>query len=298
MQDSDNSQTTSAKSQLNYCIVMPVHNEETYILNALESIANQIHRPIELIIVNDNSTDATPELIQGFIGPHPYMKMVNSGTHSTEHQPGSKIVRAFYKGFEQLEKEWDVVVKLDADVILPTDYFEKILEKFATDSTIGIAGGLAYIQENGEWVYEPIGNKKQVRGPFKSYSKACFEQIGGLKTSIGWDTVDELLAQYHGFKIEVLPDLKVKLQKSTGKDYRAIHAQKTGQAFYRMDYGWMISGIAALKVAWNKKSAKSFFQITTAYFQSALKSDSKMVNRAEGKFIRKYRWKGILSKIF
>jgi len=50
-------------------------------------------------------------------------------------------------------------------------------------------------------VLEDLTNKDHLRGALKSYRKECFDAIGGLKSSMGWDTVDELLAQYHGWKI-------------------------------------------------------------------------------------------------
>ena len=281
---------------LKYSVIIPVHNEEKHIGKALNSLVNQSVLPEEVIVVNDNSTDRTQEILWEFQRKFSFIQVISSNSTSTEHQPGAKIVSAFYKGFDQLKPEWDIVSKLDADVILPSNYFEEIIEAFASNSTIGIAGGLAMIEENGKWVYEKIGNKKQVRGPFKSYSKACFEKIGGLKKSIGWDTVDELLARYYGFEVCVLPNLIVKLQKPTGKEYKEIHGLKTGQAFYRMDYGLLISLIAALKASFKKKSPALFFDISKAYLKSVSNSDSKIVTKEEGKFIRKYRWEQIFKR--
>lgn len=277
-----------------YSIILPAHNEEKFIGNALQSIVQQSYLPKEVMVVNDNSTDSTEEIVRGFIEKYPFIQMIHSESNQTTHEPGSKIVQAFYKGFEKLSSDWDVIVKMDADVILPTNYFQEIIGEFQNNSSIGIAGGLAMIEKKGEWTFEKIGNKKQVRGPFKAYSKACFEKIGGLKKSIGWDTVDEFLAKYYGFELKVRPDLHLKLQKPTGNDYKKIHNQKTGQGFYKMDYGFIISTIAAAKLAWNKKSFFSFFATMKGYLDLALTSSEKLVNREEGKFIRSYRWSGIL----
>lgn len=281
---------------LKYSIILPAHNEEKFIGNALKSIVQQTYLPKEVIVVNDNSTDATEEIVQGFVENYSFIKMTHSESNQTTHEPGTKIINAFYKGFENLNSNWDVIVKLDADVILPSDYFEKIIQTFQSDKKIGIAGGIAMIEENGNWIYEKIGNKKQVRGPFKSYSKDCFEKIGGLKKSIGWDTVDELLAKYYGFEVKVLPELEVKLQKPTGKNYQKIHGKKTGEGFYKMDYGWWISVVAALKASTIKKSPLLFFTMMKSFLKSSLNADSKIVTKEEGKFIRSLRWRGILKR--
>lgn len=285
------------ENKFKYNIIIPVHNEEKYISNCLNSIVNQTHLPQEVIVVNDNSTDDSEKIIQEFAQNYSFIKSINSENHSTDHLPGSKIVNAFYKGFEHLKNEWDVIVKLDADVILPSNYFEEILAAFESDPKIGIAGGLAFVEQNRKWVYEKIGNKKQVRGPFKSYSKDCFEKIGGLKKSIGWDTVDELLAKYHGFEVKVLPELEVKLQKPTGLNYQKIHLQKMGESFYKMDYGFIISFIAAAKSSWKSKKPLNLFSILKSYNKHLLSSDNKIVTKEEGKFIRKHRWNGILNAL-
>lgn len=285
------------ENKFKYAIIIPVHNEEKHIKNALNSVVQQTYLPKEVIVVNDNSTDLTEKIVSEFIVNFPFIQIIHSGSNSTQHEPGNKIVNAFYKGFERLNCDWDVIVKLDADVILPENYFEEITNEFQSNPKVGIAGGLAMIEENGVWQYEKIGNKKQVRGPFKAYSKACFQQIGGLKKSIGWDTIDELLAQFHGFEIKVRTDLYVKLQKPTGKNYKNTHNQKAGQGFYKMDYGWIISFIAALKLAWSKKSFNSFILSYKGFLTSQLNADQKLVTKEEGRFIRKLRWKGILKKL-
>src|SRR5690606_12206857 len=131
----------------------------------------------------------------------------------------------------------------------------------------------------------------------KSYSKDCFEKIGGLKKSIGWDTVDELLAKYYGFEVKVLPELEVKLQKPTGKNYQKIHGEKTGEGFYKMDYGLWISVVASLKASLNKKSFSVLIYMLKDYTNARLNSHSKIFTKEEGKFIRSFRWKGILNRL-
>src|SRR5690606_22966997 len=109
--------------------------------------------------------------------------------------PGSKVIRAFQRGMQEITCNWDIIVKLDADLILPSDYFEKVISVFESDSQAGMAGGFASIEKNGQWVLEKLTDNDHIRGAFKAYRKECFEQIGGLKPAMGWDTVDELLAR-------------------------------------------------------------------------------------------------------
>lgn len=283
---------------IQYSIIIPAHNEEKFIGKTLESIIDQTVLPSQVIVVNDNSIDSTEKIVQNFLEKHSFIKCIHSETKSNEHLPGNKIVQAFYKGYEKLDTNWDIIVKLDADVILPNNYFEEILKIYSIEPKAGIVGGLAMIEKNGKWIYENIGNKKQVRGPFKSYSKSCFHAIGGLKESIGWDVVDELLSRYYGYEIIVLENLKVKLQKPTGINYHKIHGLKVGESFYKMDYRLCITFIAAVKFAWNKRNFKVFIDIFRGYWKCIQTNTPKIVNEQEGRFIRNYRWEGIKNKLF
>jgi len=262
----------------------------------LESLANQTVLPNKVVVVNDNSSDDTQKIVTDFSKNHGWITLLNH-TSSNEHIPGSKVINAFYKGFETLDEQYDIICKFDADIILPNNYLEKIAALFKSDSRVGIAGGHAYINKGDTWVYETVASKKHVRGPIKAYRKSCFKAIGGLKQSIGWDTLDTLLAQFHGWNIETDKSLHVKHLKPTGKTYSPKSKYLQGEALYKMRYGFSLAFLTALKSAVNKKSASYFFNTISGYFKAKNSGINPMVSEEEGKFIRQYRWKGIKSKI-
>ncbi|WP_040251812.1 glycosyltransferase [Psychroserpens mesophilus] len=280
---------------MNFYIVIPAHNEEDSIGLTLESLAEQTLLPKKVIVVNDHSTDKTVSIIQKYVNQHHWLNLVNTSS-SNEHIPGSKVINAFYKGYEILDENYDIICKFDADIILPKDYLENIKLLFETDKSIGIAGGLAYIKRNGAWVYENISNKNHVRGPFKAYRKLCFEQIGGLKTSIGWDTVDTLLAKYHGWKVVTDKTLHIKHLKPTGFSYNTSSKYLQGEALYKMRYGFTITLITALKMALKKRSFNIFINYMNGYFKAKRSNLEYLVTEDEGKFIRNLRWNGIFEK--
>src|SRR5690606_2382487 len=100
---------------MNYVVVIPAHNEQDFIGLTLRSLLNQSHRPAEIVVVNDNSTDQTEQIIHDFTSQSPLVKLVNLQSNA-EHLPGSKVIHAFNAGFETLKAEYDIVVKLDADL--------------------------------------------------------------------------------------------------------------------------------------------------------------------------------------
>lgn len=276
---------------MKFYIVIPAHNESAYISDMLQSLVDQSLRPTKVVVVNDNSSDTTFDIVTSFSETYDFISTINN-TSSNKHIPGSKVINAFYKGYNSLDENYDVICKFDADIILPKNYLEKLSQIFNSDPKVGIAGGLAYIKKNNNWVYENIASKQHVRGPFKAYRKACFKAIGGLKISIGWDTVDTLLAQYYNWTMVADSTLIVKHLKPTGATYNKASQHLQGEALYKMRYGIFISCISALKMAFKKKNIKIFIDYMLGYYNAKREQYPYLVNEDEGKFIRQFRLKG------
>ncbi|PHS09203.1 MAG: glycosyl transferase family 2 [Kordia sp.] len=281
---------------MNYYIVIPAHNEADFISLTLDSIVTQTILPKLVVVVNDNSTDNTEGIIGEYVKKHPFISLINNQS-GAEHLPGSKVIQAFHKGLNTLDTSYDFIVKLDADIILPNNYFETLIHHFNADEKVGMVGGFAYIEKNGKWFLENLTNKDHIRGAFKAYRKQCFLDIGKLKPSMGWDTVDELLAQYHGWKIKTDETLKAKHLKPTGKTYNKAARYKQGEAFYKLDYGFLLTIIASTKLALLKKQPLLLIEYLRGYFKASKNNTLKLVNKQEGAFIRRHRWKGIKSKL-
>ncbi|MGI9550943.1 MAG: glycosyltransferase family 2 protein, partial [Aurantibacter sp.] len=209
------------------------------------------------------------------------------------------VIDAFNGGLEKLDDEYDFLVKLDADLIIPDNYFEKIAYIVQGNPRVGIAGGFVYEQDvNGDWkLNHPMGID-HVRGAFKAYSKNCFKAMGGLKNAMGWDTVDELLAKYHGFEIYTDDSLKVKHLRPTGMAYDPKAKLLQGEAMYTMGYGYWITFIASIKRAWKHKKTSAFFDNMEGFYLARRRNAPYIVSKAEGQFIRKHRWKNIRRKLF
>lgn len=282
---------------MNYVVIIPAHNEEAFISQMLESLARQTLLPVEAIVVDDNSTDKTFQIASGFSNQYSWIKIVRNVSEA-KNIPGSKVIRAFQRGMQEITCNWDIIVKLDADLILPSDYFEKVISVFESDSQAGMAGGFASIEKNGQWVLEKLTDNDHIRGAFKAYRKECFEQIGGLKPAMGWDTADELLARYHGWKVVTIPDLVVKHLKPTGSVYDKSARYKQGEAFYALGYGLVITAIASAKLAMMKKKPLLFFDYIKGYFKAKSARTTMLVTKEEARFVRKYRWRKMWGKLF
>ncbi|WP_353778921.1 glycosyltransferase [Winogradskyella sp. 3972H.M.0a.05] len=276
-------------------IIIPAHNEEDSIGLTLQSLCDQTVIPKQIVVVNDNSTDNTASIISSFVQKYPFISSINS-TSSDEHLPGSKIINAFNKGLETLNDDYDIICKFDADLIFPNHYLEQLITHFNSNQKVGMAAGFCYIQKNDNWVLENLTKKDHIRGALKAYRKACFKDIGKLKASIGWDTLDELLAQYYGWSIITDESLHVKHLKPTGESYNKTAKYLQGEAMYKIRLGVILTFITALKMALKKKSFSTFTDYVVGYNKARKKKIPFLVDAKHGKFIRSLRWKGILNK--
>lgn len=282
---------------MRYYIVIPSHNEEALISLTLQSLVEQTVLPTKIVVVNDNSTDNTETVVNSFVSKYPFISLVNK-TSDAIHLPGSKVIQAFQKGLETLDENYDFIVKADADLIFPNNYFETIIKHFQSDERIGMAGGFCYIEKNGEWILENLTDKDHIRGALKAYRKETFKQIGGLKPEMGWDTVDELLCKFYNWKVVTDESLHVKHLKPTGANYNKTARYKQGEAFYSLGYGFWITAIASLKLAMMKKKPLLFIDYIKGFWKAKSSKNPLLVTEEQAKFIRNYRIKKMKEKLF
>ena len=135
-----------------------------------------------------------------------------------ERARNAKEIDAFYTGYQSIaDDNWEFIVKLDGDIGFSSDYFEKCLELFRADPKLGIGGGLVRNLVKGQLHDEP-GPRFHVRGATKIYRRSCWEQIGGVPRTAGWDTLDELKANMLGWTTR------------TFKNFIVVHYRVTGAA--------------------------------------------------------------------
>lgn len=282
---------------MKYYIIIPAYNEEAFITLTLQSLVAQTVLPSKIVVVNDNSSDKTAEIVASFSEKFPFITLVNKKSEAI-HLPGSKVIQAFQEGENHIDDQYDILVKVDADLIFPNNYFETILNHFQSDATIGMVGGFCYIEKNSDWILENLTDKDHIRGALKAYRKETYKQIGGLKPSMGWDTVDELLCKFYNWKIVTDENLHVKHLKPTGASYTKAARYKQGEAFYSLGYGFFITAVASLKLASRKGKPFLFIDYILGFWKAKYSGKPLFVSREQAKWIRKYRWKKMKEKLF
>ena len=282
------------KEHLRFGIIIPAHNEGDILAKTLDSLLGQTLPAHSIVVIDDNSTDHTATVLADYCRRFPQVKTLYRSS-SVQRLPGAKIVQAFNAGLP-LVGQVDIICKYDADLIFPPNYLETLQTYYLQNPQLGMCGGICSIEKDGKWLKENLTNKNHLRGALKSYRKECFQAIGGLKEAMGWDTVDELLAQYHSWELLVVEDLVVKHLRPTASRYNSQAQYMQGGMFYRLRYGEVLSFLASAKLAYKKRSIRLFWDYMKGYFKAKKEKQPFLVTSEEGKWIRAYRWRHIKQK--
>ncbi len=112
-------------------VVIPAHNEEKYIRRCLESLAEQEIHPDEIIVVDNNCTDKTIEIVRQF-----NVKVIK------ELKQGISFARN--AGFDAASH--DIIIRTDADTIVPKDWIKKIRSNFESKTIDALGGPIVYYE--------------------------------------------------------------------------------------------------------------------------------------------------------
>src|SRR6266516_1491197 len=124
---------------MKYVLITPAHNEEAFIEKTLDSMSAQTFLPERWIIVDDGSSDRTPDIIQGYARRFPWIELVQRLPRLDRSFAGK--VHAFNAGLEHVQSvPFDIIGNLDADLSFESDYLQFLIGKFAADPRLGVAG--------------------------------------------------------------------------------------------------------------------------------------------------------------
>ncbi len=115
---------------MNVSIVIPVYNEVEYIAQCLECLVNQEDTAEEIIVVDNNSTDNTVQIVKQF----PQVTLI--------HEQKQGMIPARNAGFEAAQ--YEVIARCDADALPPKNWIKKIKENFSYQEIDALSGPIVY----------------------------------------------------------------------------------------------------------------------------------------------------------
>jgi poly-beta-1,6-N-acetyl-D-glucosamine synthase len=192
-------QTAALLPSRRYCLITPCRNEARFIRRTLETTTAQTVPPARWVIVDDGSTDETPQILAEFAVRFPYIQVVTRKDRG-KRAVGPGVIEAFYDGLATVDLDaFDYVVKFDGDLELPPRYFERVMEHMEADPYLGnFSGKLFERLPDGKLIEERTGDENAV-GPIKFYRVACFKDIGGFVREVAWDGIDGHVCRMKGW---------------------------------------------------------------------------------------------------
>jgi len=164
--------------RLSYILVTPARNEEALIEKTIQSVVCQTHQPLRWVIVDDGSTDATPDIVTRYKEKHDWIELVQMPRH--RDRSFAAKVYAFQAGYAKVKSlEHDVIGNMDADVTFEGDYLEFLLAKFQQDPKLGVAGTV-FREDGYSSETQSFEGVNHVAGGCQLFRRSCFEEIGGF----------------------------------------------------------------------------------------------------------------------
>lgn len=154
-------------------LVIPAYNEEKYIKDCLISVMAQEVRPDEIIVVDNNSTDKTMEIVRHF--PVTVIKEKKQGM-----TPARNAGFNFAHG--------DIIARCDADTRLPPDWIKRIQTNFKTQKIDALSGPFEFYDLKLKTTFlfivfdviKPIIHNEILIGPNMIITKKVWEKVKNI----------------------------------------------------------------------------------------------------------------------
>ena len=219
--------------RLRCVLITPARNEEAFLEGTIRSVLAQTVRPDRWIIVSDGSTDRTDEIAAAHAAAHDFIEFLRMPDHA-DRQFAAKV-HCFNAGFRRIaDSSFDIVGNLDADLTFEPGYLEYLLEQFARNPGLGVAG-TPFVEEGSHYDYR-FTNIEHVSGACQLFRRKCFEDIGGYRPIEGGgiDWVAVTSARMKGWQTRTFTDkvLVHHRKMGTGKGNRITALFRQGRQDY------------------------------------------------------------------
>lgn len=225
---SDQQHPVSAAEPL-VSVIIPVHNEEMLLGDTIESALCQTYRNLEIIVVDDGSTDGTAEVVEAYAAHDPRIRLIR--------QSNAGVARARNRGLSEARGEF--IAPLDSDDMWDPRKIELQVERFreSGDDTGMVYCWWVWIDNRGTILDRSPGWRVEGRStlPFllqvnytgnasvPLYRRRCIEDVGGYDEELiekdaqgceDWDLALKIAARY---EVAVVPALLTAYRRSQGR---------------------------------------------------------------------------------
>lgn len=238
------------KAGNSYVLISPCRDEADYMRQTLDSIVAQSVRPEKWVVIDDGSTDDTPQILAEYASKHDWIKIVTRSDRG-RRAVGPGVIDAFYAGFDTINPDdFEYLCKLDLDLEIPPTYFETVIAEMETSPRLANFSGKAYLREkDGRLVSERLGDENAV-GQIKFYRVTAFKEIGGFVRQVSWDGIDGHMCRMNGWiaRSEDRPELRFIHLRQMGSSQHSLWVGRLRWGFGKYFMGSAIYYVAAVAV--------------------------------------------------
>ncbi len=185
------------RTRLRYVALTCGRNEERFIEQSIRGVFSQSTPPDAYVVVDDGSTDGTLRVLEGYSNVHAVR--LGNPRHPTRGVNLAWALNAGVKRATELVPDWEYLLKVDADSVIPPGYFNQLLDKFRENPGLGVTSGTP--QDEKVW-------RGRASDGAKVYRRGCWDDLRHFVPCNAFDTVALLQAKRYGWVVESFPKIK------------------------------------------------------------------------------------------
>ena len=270
-------------AETQYILVTPAKNEERNLPRLIQSLVKQTIKPLVWLIVDDGSTDGTPNIIRTAQDEHTWIQSVRLEEH--QRDLGKHYAYICNTGFNYAIKycetrniQYEYIGLVDSDMTLENDLFEKIIKEFERSPRLGLVSGTVYNSINNELIFESVREDILMGSP-RLWRKECFEETGGgYLISYSADAVSNVLAKLKGWEVKRFEKIKaIQARKTSSAEGLWKGYVTNGKSAYFLNFHPLYVLLKGLKYSF-KSPYYTGIAFLCGYFSSFIKRLDKMGN--------------------
>lgn len=283
----------SATNHRRYLLVTPCRNEAKTLRITLDTTLAQSLKPARWVIVDDGSTDETPQILAEYTAKHPDLLRVVTRKDRGTRSVGPGVIEAFYEGLATVDlDDFDYLCKFDADLEMPPRYFERAIERMEADPHLGnLSGKMLERQPDGSLVPFFMGDENAI-GAIKFYRMRCFREIGGFVRELSWDGIDGHLCRIHGWVAASIDDAEMRFihlrPMGSSQDDIIVGRQRWGRGKYFMGSAWYYVLAASMYRMKDRPQVVGGANIFLGYLKALTDGQHRYDNPVYRRYVRRF----------
>jgi glycosyltransferase involved in cell wall biosynthesis len=290
------------QAELGYILVTPVKNEEANLPTLIQSIVNQVLRPIAWFMVDDGSDDKSPQIISQAASEYPWIRLVKL-QENISYDLGKHYASVCIVGFEQALAyceqngvRFEYIALSDADMVYPQDYFANCIKFLRDNRQFGIVSGTMLVKKEGENIYEEdrsvLGDGEPL-GTGRVWRNETFVDTGGYILAKSPDVISNVKALLRGWRVKRLPDISCYETRDTGgkTGVRSGYSAKGERSYYLgvTPLGIFNAIITMMFISRQRNCVTKSLALLVGYCKSFLQREERLDDKEVRRYMGSYR---------